>query len=177
MAKKISSRDKGARGERDVLKRFEEWWNPNNEENKKFFRTPGSGGLHTMGFRFQGIDISGDITTPDSQFPFTVEVKNCEGWHLEQLLTAPKSDIYKWWAQAVEETPEGRIPLLIFKKNRHPQLFAMRRSDFLLALPNPCVTLHANQEDVIIGLADVLFASDHNIWRNHANSTTGASTV
>lgn len=118
-----------------------------------------------MGFRFKDIEISGDITTPDVSFPFCVEGKNCEGWHLEQLLTAPKSDLYKWWAQATEQCPEHLTPLLVFKRNRHPFLFAMRKSDFLLDLPVPCVTLHLLNDDVVIGLAEHLWATNPEDWK------------
>lgn len=164
--KKINSKQKGARGERDSLKKFETWWNPHGEESKRFFRTPGSGGLATMGFRFQNVDIAGDITTPDSTFPFCVEIKNCEGWSLEQLLTAPKSAIYMWWAQTIGECPSHLVPLLVFKKNHHSQLFCMRKCDFLLDLPRPCVTLHlADGTEVLIGNAEDLWKTDPDVWR------------
>lgn len=158
--KKINSRDKGARFERDLVKRFSEWW------STEFFRTPLSGGLATMGFQFKGVEITGDISTPDPTFPFCVESKACEGWALEQLLTAPKNQIYAWWAQTVGECPDHLVPLLVFKRNHHCWLFCMRKGDFLLDLPRPCVTLHmADGTEVLIGNAEDLWKTDPDVWR------------
>lgn len=160
--KGINSRAKGGNGERAALKLIEAWWNPEGAINKKFFRTPGSGGLATMGFKFQNLDIAGDITTPDPTWPFCVEIKNCEGWHLEQLLTAAKCDFYSWWDQTVNETPSHLIPLLIFKKNHHEFLFAMRKSDFVLDISAPYLMLNG---EVLIGRASDLWATDPNLWK------------
>jgi|688.fasta_scaffold03047_38 hypothetical protein len=120
-SKRLNSRRKGQSAERRLVKLFEVWW------DAKFFRTPGSGAFATRGFA--GVDTSsmaGDIVTPDQTFPFCVESKKVEGWTLEQMLTSDKTHMHKWWDQAVEETPQGKIPLLVFTKN-HAPLYAMMR--------------------------------------------------
>ena len=86
--KKINSREKGARGERALVKKFEAWW------GAEFFRTPGSGAFATRGFDSEELSLAGDIITLDESFPFCVECKNAEGWHLEQLLTTKKCVSY-----------------------------------------------------------------------------------
>ena len=159
--KRKNSRAKGQRGERQLVKAFETWW------GTEFFRTPMSGGLSTMGFQFKGVEISGDISTPDPTFPFCVEGKNCEGWHLEQLLTAPKCDIYSWWTQTVDETPDHLIPLLIFKKNHHDFLFAMKKADFVLDIPVPSVTLETEDGPVLIAQATLLWNTSPDVWRKN----------
>lgn len=159
--KKKNSRQKGQRGERALVKKFEAWW------DEEFFRTPASGGLATMGFQFKGIEISGDVSTPDPSFPFCVEGKNCEGWSLEKLLTAPKNDIYRWWKQTVLETPEGKIPLLVFKRNRHPWLFMIFVDDYLATIPSTALVLQREGcDNVLIGLGTDLWESKKEIWIN-----------
>ena len=39
---------------------------------------------------------------------------------MEQLLRNDGCIIFKWWKQAVQECPEDKVPLLVFKKNNHP---------------------------------------------------------
>lgn len=111
------SRDKGGRAERHVKKSLSEWW------GEDFHRTPQSGAFSTT--TGGASNVAGDVSTHDASFPFCVEVKNQEGWHLEQLFTALKCDLIQWWKQAKEQTPEGQIPLLIFTRNRQPYFFVM----------------------------------------------------
>lgn len=106
------SRSKGQRAERKVAKLLTAWW------GSEFHRTPGSGSFATR--TSTDYNVSGDVSTPDETFPFCVEVKNQEGWHLEQLLTAPECDIIQWWRQAEEQCPEDRTPLLVFTRNHQP---------------------------------------------------------
>lgn len=111
--KKKNSRDKGGRGERAAAKEFRDWWGTD------FARTPSSGGFATQRFR-DDWNAAGDLVTPDRDFPFCVECKWVEDWTMEQLLRNDGCLIYKWWQQAIEECPDDKLPLLVFKKNNHP---------------------------------------------------------
>lgn len=119
LPKRINSRAKGQRKEREIVKVFAEWW------GSDFFRTPGSGAFATRGFTGADISFAGDVVTKDPTFPFCIEVKNCEGWHLEQLFTSPLCDLYAWWDQAVGECPEDKIPLLVFTRNHQPSFIIL----------------------------------------------------
>lgn len=118
--KRVNGRKKGQTAERKLAKLFSDWW------GSEFARTPLSGGFATAKFR-EDWNAAGDLVTPDKSFPFCVESKKVEGWTLEQMLTSDKTLIHKWWEQTVKETPDGRIPLLVFTKNRAP-LYAMIRT-------------------------------------------------
>lgn len=104
------SRRKGSGNERALAKLFESWW------GGQWARTPQSGGWSSKDVR-EGFRTCGDLITTSEDFPFCVEAKAEEGWHIEQLFTAPKSAIYRFWDQAVEETPDSLNPLLVFKRN------------------------------------------------------------
>lgn len=121
--KGIDSRDKGGRGERKALKLLEKWW------GTSFAKTPSSGGFKTKKFR-QEWNAEGDVVTPDETFPFLVEVKWWEKWSLDQILTAPKADIWTWWEQAKGETTEDRFTMLVCKKN-HQEFFLLMKNEKL----------------------------------------------
>lgn len=116
------SRDKGQRGERAVAKLLSAWWGAD------FTRTPMSGGFHTKKFRDEW-NASGDVVTP-ADFPFSVEVKWQEDWTLDQILTAPKCIIWEWWRQCASQCPEGKTPLLVFKRNNWPWFCMMYEMDW-----------------------------------------------
>jgi len=122
----INSRDKGARGEGQVCALLKTWW------GSDFARTPSSGGFKTKKFR-EDWNAEGDIVTPDETFPFSVEVKWQEEWTLNQLLTAPNNKIWDWWEQAKRETASDKLPLLVFKKNRHPWFVMMTENGIATA--------------------------------------------
>jgi hypothetical protein len=104
------SRDKGARFEREIVKRLTKWW------GAEFQRTPQSGGSQLA----SGWNLAGDVCTPDETFPFHVECKHVEGWDLSHLLTSKEMGLFgKWLDQATDEAANGKIPLVIFKRNRH----------------------------------------------------------
>lgn len=115
MAKKrVNSRDKGGRGERQAKAHLMEWW------GVEFARTPGSGAFATI----TGMeDYAGDVRPVDSNewFPFSIEVKNDESWDIPNLLTSSKTPVWRFWDQTVRQAVfEGRHPLLMFTKNRKP---------------------------------------------------------
>lgn len=110
------SKSKGDRGEREVARIFSEWWGEN------IVRTPQSGGFATKKFR-DDWNAGSDIVCPDPDFPFSVEVKNREGWELDAIIHNPKCPIWEWWEQTILESPEGKLPLLVFKRNRRKWTF------------------------------------------------------
>ena len=112
------SRRKGSRAEREVCRLFQR------HLGGCWSRVPLSGG---WGNRAE-FATCGDVVTTLPAFPFTIECKNAEGWHLEQLLVSPETcPIARWWHQTCAEAAEaGKKPLLVFTRNFQP-LFAMAR--------------------------------------------------
>lgn len=90
------SRNKGAQGERDVLKLFKEWW----------------GG---QPWRRSGVGFEGkDLICPED-FPFSIEVKNHKNARCKWFWT-PTEQLLSWWGQAVEQAiADERKPLLVLK--------------------------------------------------------------
>lgn len=111
MKKRKNGRTKGNSFERLVAKLLSNWW------DEEFHRTPSSGGLHWK----RDNRVTGDVVTPEnSNFPFSIECKKVEGWNFEQLLK-DTGEIKSWWCQCFKDSEEvGKIPLLIFSKNRSP---------------------------------------------------------
>ena len=114
------SRNKGARCEREVCRLFARHF------GGTWSRVPLSGGWGNR----KDFSTCGDIITTLSDFPFTIECKNAEGWHLEQLLTSPEACLIAgWWRQACAEAAEaGKKPMLVFTRNFQP-LFVMHRQE------------------------------------------------
>lgn len=161
--KRINSKEKGNRAERELVKKFAKWW------DSKFYRTPGSGSFATRGYNLpEGVDLSGDVVTTDSSFPFCVESKNFEGWHLEQLLTSDKCGLKAYWQQTVSETPDHKLPLLVFTRNHQPHFIMMREEDDLLN--GECMIVQMSLEDgekdiCVIYLLKDLLESDKELWK------------
>lgn len=122
------SKRKGSTFERGVAKELAAWW------GGEFTRTPSSGGWGKSKFAREGFNASGDIVTSEADFPFCIECKAQEGWTLEHLLTCTDTcQTAKHWKQAVDETPPGKIPLLIFTK-KFQSIFVMFHTGALTAL-------------------------------------------
>ena len=112
----INSRKKGMRGEKQAIG-FMEAWTP-----YEFKRTPGSGGLRGHVADYTVGDIV--MVTPNKIFPFTIEVKNYKEFKFEHLLMDVKSDILKFWQQAVDDSIRGQmLPLLLLRYNGLPKEF------------------------------------------------------
>jgi hypothetical protein len=113
---KINSRAKGKTGEREVAGIFMVWWAPV-EPGCRFVSTPLSGGFSTPAMRGD-MKVAGDLCTNAKKWPFTVEVKRREGWNLKRLFAGKPSPVWAWWRQCVRAArEEGRVPLLMFRKN------------------------------------------------------------
>jgi hypothetical protein len=119
MAGKINSKQKGNRGERQAYKILEGWW------GSKFSKTPGSGAFATITQR-SDLNVTGDVSTDDPTFPFCVEVKWRESWHMEQLLKSDSCEVWEWWEQTKRDAElAGKEPLMIFKRNHQPWFYMM----------------------------------------------------
>lgn len=153
----INGRLKGNAQERKVAKAFSKWW------GTEFTRTPMSGGFATKTFR-EDWNAVGDLVTPDTTFPFCVESKKVEGWHLEQLLTSPSCLWYSWWKQTLDETPDTKWPLLVFTRNRQPLFYAIKR-EHNRGIPGVILTLHLDDTLIDIGLASDLFSTPPDLWK------------
>jgi len=146
------SRNKGQRGERLLVKKFQEWW------GSEFFRTPGSGSFATRGFSRKSMDVAGDIVTLDEAFPFCVESKNAEGWLLAHLLSNPTQGLLaKWWEQAVTQCPVDRTPLLVFTRNHQPTYFMIAAELIGPEFTGARLTTCVNGVPVVVGLLSDLF--------------------
>jgi len=110
------SKRKGGSNERKLAKEFKEWWGYG-----EWVKTPVSGGWSSPAVR-EEFRTCGDIMTTALDFPFCVEAKHQEKWELMQLFTAPKSAIFQFWEQTVDETPEGTMPLLVIRRNHREPL-------------------------------------------------------
>lgn len=155
--KRKNSKDKGQRGEREVARLVGEWWGAD------FARTPMSGGFRTKKFR-EDWNAEADLVTPDEDFPFAVEVKWHEGWTLDKLLTAPKTEIWEWWQQALGQTSEGKIALLVFRRNHMPWYY-MIESKHAHHIPGRfVVTSDPQNRSVTVGLLSDLFVTDKELW-------------
>ena len=95
----------------------------------KLRRTPMSGGWGEASF-----GVTGDIVCDNPKHPFHYEMKCREGWELTDLIVGVRKNhslsIIQWWQQCTSQAPERKIPLLIFSKNRHPDLVMLLRNHF-----------------------------------------------
>lgn len=107
----VASRDKGKRGEREVCKLLQEWWN---KDGVIFERTPQSGAWD----RNRRFSMCGDIICNDPSFPYCVEVKFNEKFSLDQIfMNKGKGDFFKWWEQCIHQAQQiQKQPLLIVRK-------------------------------------------------------------
>ena len=118
------SRRKGTRAEREVCRLFQK------HLGGTWSRVPLSGGWANR----RDFQTCGDIITTLPDFPFTIECKNAEGWHLEHLLTHPDTCLLaRWWRQACAQAAEtGKRPMLIFTRNFQPIYAVLLVEDFVL---------------------------------------------
>jgi hypothetical protein len=148
------SRRKGNSLEREVARLFEQTL------GGAWSRVPLSGGWANRA-EFQ---TCGDVITNVNEFPFVIECKAVEGWHLEQLLTSPdKCPIAKWWRQTRREAGEaGKKPLLVFTRNFQPLYCVARSADVnASALINEGRAFLASldHEQIVLALLDALLST------------------
>lgn len=159
--KRVNSRSKGHRQERVLVKKLEKWW------GSPFFRTPGSGAFATRGFIGANLSFAGDITTTDKSFPFLVESKNEEGWEFEQLLTADKNKMRKWWKQTCAECPYGSVPLLVFTRNHKPEFYMMPEDAYMAVEPELGNVLLVRTDSclAVLGVFEELLKTKAAVWK------------
>lgn len=110
----VNSRNKGANFERKISKLLED------SLGISFVRTPQSGAFST---NTKDTRLSGDLYSPDLDFPFVIECKNYEDYNIEDLINGSKGDVVKWVEQ-LEKEKGKKLGLLIFKRN-YGKIFCM----------------------------------------------------
>jgi len=167
-SKRVNGKQKGARGERDLVKRFANWY------GSEFYRTPGSGSFSTRGFHSDVVNMSGDVVTTDPHFPFCVESKLYQDWRLEHLLfETANSKFHSWWEQTTRETPLGFIPLLCFRKNGSEWFMIIEKhhaakipgAQFATTMTVERLDESESTYDVVITRLANLFATDPDRWK------------
>lgn len=125
-----NSRTKGNSYELRIAKAFAQW------SGEHIRRTPQSGGWSNAKF-----GVSADLVCDNPKWPFHIECKKREGWHLDDLITGIRPDdtrsIEAWWKQTVDSCPKKgytkkgytTTPMLVFARNRGPSLVMMRAWD------------------------------------------------
>jgi hypothetical protein len=111
-----SQRRKGASAELEVAALLQIWWRAL-EPGGVFKRTPASGGW-AHGEARRDFKTSGDLVTSAKRFPFVVEVKRREEWHLGNFVDGKRSPVWAWWLQAQSQAKEqGGVPMLWLRKS------------------------------------------------------------
>ena len=124
----INGRQKGSRGERELAKTIEAWWQ-RLEPDARFKRTPGSGGWSSPDVR-SAFRTSGDLVTTAKRWPWCVEVKWRENWSREWLTQGRASPVWGWWRQCQKAALEcDQWPAMFFRKNRTPWLLMLSAGD------------------------------------------------
>lgn len=117
--------------ERGVAKSLGTWW------GCVFRRTPSSGAWGKQGqSRFAAKaqdaagDFHGDIVAPaEANFPFSVECKCYKEVELYKAMYG-KSNVWDFWAQCKNDTPEGMHPMLVMKENMKKPLVGISMRAF-----------------------------------------------
>lgn len=115
----VNGRSKGASFELTIAKVLSE------AMGIKLRRTPMSGG-----WSHDNPEVSGDLVCIEGAFPYCVECKNEEGWHLETLFTDHHQWFDNWWRQLMRECPEGKTPILVFSRARQPVFAAVKYASY-----------------------------------------------
>ena len=127
----VDSRQKGARGETIIRDKLRSLTRLNWE------RIPGSGALD------EKHGLKGDLYVPNEKNLFCIEVKSYKDDPINSKTVFNKSEIKKWWEQAVRQGKQvDREPMLIYKFNRSKPYVCVRFEDFF-DLPDqiPCMVL------------------------------------
>lgn len=66
-----------------------------------------------------------------TDYPFSNECKKVEGWNFEQILKGT-GEVTDWWKQCCRDAEQtGKIPLLLFSKNRSPIYFMIPYEEYV----------------------------------------------
>lgn len=119
---------KGGEFERDISK-FLTKWLTGKEKPYKYWRQDASGGLATI--HAENVHLTGDIKplAKDAEFLtdiFSIECKTgypkTSFW---QHIIPTKFALEEFWAQAIEDAPEDKYPILIYRKLRRKPLIGI----------------------------------------------------
>jgi hypothetical protein len=117
----LNSRAKGKRGEGEVAKILEGWWQ-SLEAAARFKSTPASGGWAQPDTRGP-FRVAGDLATTAELWPFCAEVKYRQNWTFGRFSMGKPSPVWGWWRQCVRQAREQRAePMLWLRRNRQPWL-------------------------------------------------------
>ena len=115
--KRVNSRAKGSTFERTIAKTLNDRFN-----TSEFSRSPGSDAFATTHTLPEHLKIYGDLITPE-KFKYCIECK--KGYNKESLysLYNYSSEFWGFLNQCEKDSEKCcRIPLVIFKQDRHPIL-------------------------------------------------------
>lgn len=122
---------KGGEFEREISK-FLTKWLTGKEKPYKYWRQDASGGLATV--HEENTHMAGDIKplAKDAEFltdVFSIECKTgypkTSFW---QHITSTKFALEDFWAQAIEDAPEDKYPMLIYRKLRRKPLVGINNT-------------------------------------------------
>ncbi len=120
----MHSRNKGNVAEREVAALIQTWWRQL-EPECQVCRTPSSGGWGTPELR-GSFRVAGDLATDAKKFPFAIEVKRRERWHLGNFVTGKPSPVWGWWSQCQVAAAEmNAIPMLWVRRSREPWIVVL----------------------------------------------------
>ena len=104
----VDSRAKGQRAEYDVRDKLRK------ATGHQWERVPGSGGFN------KSHGLKGDIYLPGGNSAYCIEIKHyADDVINSNLLNFSQSQLEKFWEQTLRESEEvGKLPLLVFKKDR-----------------------------------------------------------
>lgn len=170
--KGINSKRKGNRNELALSKWLSEW------TGLQFQRVPASGGLGWKG----SVQTIGDLvcTTPDVDFPFTIETKSLKNIGLKTLKTAElriNSCIFKHWEQCEREgKAAGKVPLFFVRDlYMKPNTWWVFMDSVIYDTPSIPIDYFGNKGDVhLIGFNSSKFERElsYNEWLKKLNIWT-----
>lgn len=103
------SRDKGARGERELAALFRSRWDPELWKVERF------------GTGESGHDLRVTALDPARRFPWAIEVKRYADFDIGEVLRGPSARWLSWWQQAVRQArAAGLEPMLLTRGDRRP---------------------------------------------------------
>ncbi len=136
----VSGKHKGSSYERDIAKKFTEYWCEVPKKEKHIWRADmNQGGVP----EYPG-DLAQGSVCDHPELPFAVECKtgNKGRWRFKNLLADNNSSLLEWWDKIERQTHEHNeeygkhlVPLMVFTKNRHPDYVMFKHSDICLFNP------------------------------------------
>ena len=111
MKKKLNSKSKGSRIEREIAKKLTERF------KKDFIRTPMSGAYYTLNPGQLTENLSGDIITPEN-FKYSIEIKGRKEITFHKVLNGAFDEFIEQCEK--DAFSVNKLPLIIVKLNNYP---------------------------------------------------------